>query len=220
MVLDWLQHIDGYCERVGTGYWDEPVNALTNLTFIFAAIFMWHRTGGLVLARALCAVLFAIGVGSYLFHTHAQVWAAVMDVVPIAVFILLYLFAINRHAWGMGVWRALAVTLLFVPFAALTVPIFQMIPGLGSSAGYAPVPVLILSYAMILRTKDPRLAAGLFVGAMILLTSLAFRSIDLALCENWPLGTHFVWHLINGALLGWMIEVYRRSRLGKVAVAR
>jgi len=25
-----------------------------------------------------------------------------------------------------------------------------------------------------------------------------------------PMGTHFLWHLLNAAMLGWMIEVYAR----------
>ena len=35
-------------------------------------------------------------------------------------------------------------------------------------------------------------------------------SIDEALCGAFPLGTHFLWHILNGIMLGWMIEVYRR----------
>ena len=84
-----LRQIDGYCERVDPGYWSEPVNAITNAAFVLAAVFMWRRSAGVPLARALCAVLALIGLGSYLFHTHAQVWAAIADVEPIAVFIML-----------------------------------------------------------------------------------------------------------------------------------
>jgi hypothetical protein len=31
--------------------------------------------------------------------------------------------------------------------------------------------------------------------------SLTFRSIDMALCDTLPHGTHFLWHLINGGVL-------------------
>jgi hypothetical protein len=27
------------------------------------------------------------------------------------------------------------------------------------------------------------------------------------------MGTHFLWHILNGLMLGWMIEVYRRHML-------
>ena len=55
---------------------------------------------------------------------------------------------------------------------------------------------------------------------MILVVSLFFRTVDEPLCRDFPLGTHFMWHMLNGLMLGWMIEVYRRLRLGKHAVAR
>ncbi len=218
--MEWTRALDGYCERLGPAYWAEPINAVTNAAFLIAAVLMWRRTGGLPLARAMCLVLGAIGVGSYLFHTHAQVWAAVADVTPIGAFILLYLFAINRDAFGLGTWTALGLTALFFPYAGMMVPVFSMVPGLGGSAGYAPVALLILLYAAFLRDKIPDLARGLAIGALILVISLSFRTIDEAVCPALPVGTHFLWHILNGIMLGWMIEVYRRLRLGNGAPAR
>ena len=218
--MELLREIDGYCERLGPGYWAEPVNAVTNAAFVIAAIWMWRRSAGVSLARGLAAVLFAIGVGSYLFHTHAQVWAAIADVAPIGIFILLYLFAVNRDVWGMPVWAALLGTVLFLPYAALTIPLWQGVPVFGVSAGYMPVPTLILIYALLLWRMVPRVAHGLAIGAAILLVSLALRSIDESICAQVPLGTHFLWHILNGVMLGWMIEVYRRHALEGARAAR
>ena len=218
--MELLREIDGYCERLGPGYWAEPVNAVTNAAFVIAAIWMWWRSAGVPLARVLAAVLFAIGVGSYLFHTHAQVWAAIADVAPIGIFILLYLFAVNRDVWGMPVWAALLGTVLFLPYAALTIPLWQGVPVFGVSAGYMPVPTLILIYALLLWRMVPRVAHGLAIGAAILLVSLALRSIDESICAQVPLGTHFLWHILNGVMLGWMIEVYRRHALEGARAAR
>lgn len=220
MAVEWTRQIDAYCERLGPDYWAEPINAVTNLAFILAALVMWRRCEGMPLARALCVVLGLIGAGSYLFHTHAQVWAALADVAPILGFILLYLFAVNRAAFGLGLWPALGLTALFFPYAGMMVPMFSMVPGLGGSASYAPVALLILLYAAFLRDKLPEFARGLAIGGGVLVVSIAFRSIDLPLCDAWPVGTHFMWHLLNGLMLGWMIEVYRRLRLGKATGAR
>ncbi|MEL6566394.1 MAG: ceramidase domain-containing protein [Pseudomonadota bacterium] len=218
--MEMLREIDGYCERLGPGYWAEPVNALTNAAFVLAALWMWRRSVGVPMARALAVVLFAIGVGSYLFHTHAQVWAAIADVVPIAVFILLYLFAVNRDVWGMPLWAALLGTVLFLPYAAVTIPLWQTVPVFGVSAGYMPVPTLILIYAALLWSRWPQVARGFVIGAGILLLSLTARSVDETLCAQLPLGTHFAWHILNGIMLGWMIEVYRRHALEGGRVAR
>ncbi|MBN2905167.1 MAG: ceramidase domain-containing protein [Rhodobacteraceae bacterium] len=211
--MDWMQQIDAYCERTGPAYWAEPVNALSNAAFVIAALIAWRRTRGLALGRALSVVLGAIGVGSFLFHTHATAWAGVADVVPIMGFILLYLYAANRAFWGLGRGTALGLSALFVPFAALLAPLFALIPGLGSSAGYGPVPLVILIYAALLGRRAPETARGLALGAGLLILSLGFRTLDGPLCATLPLGTHFMWHLVNATMLLWMIEVYRRARV-------
>ncbi len=210
--MDWFQEIDGYCERLSPAYWAEPINAVTNAAFLIAAFVMWLRVRGqgMPLAMVLVVILAAIGVGSYLFHTHAQVWAAMADVLPILLYILVYIFAINRDVWHMRPLTAGIVTARFMPYAAATVPLFQLVPGLGGSAAYAPVPLLILIYAFLLRRRVPDTAGGLAIGAMILIASITFRALDEPICGQIPLGTHFMWHILNALMLGWMIEVYRR----------
>lgn len=216
--MAWTDSVDAYCERTGPDYWSEPVNAVTNGAFLLAAAVMWRRVAPLDMpgawrGRALCIVLFVIGIGSWLFHTHATQWASTADVLPILAFILLYVFAATRDFFGVPLWLAAVVTALFLPYAALTVPLWQLVPGLGSSAGYAPVPVLIFAYAILLRRRAPDTARGLAIGAGILVVSLFFRTIDGPICAALPLGTHFLWHLLNAAMLGWMIEVWRRHML-------
>ncbi|MEX5727314.1 FtsH-binding integral membrane protein [Rhodovulum iodosum] len=208
--MDWTRQIDAYCERTDPGLWAEPVNALTNVAFVLAAIVMWRRGADLPLARALALVLGAIGVGSFLFHTRATVWASLADVLPIVAFILLYIYAANRAFWRLGRIPALLIAALFLPFAAATAPLFGQIPGLGSSSAYAPVPVLIGVYALLLRRRAPATAGGLALGAALLILSLTFRTLDGPLCAVTQFGTHFLWHLLNGVMLAWMIEVYCR----------
>ncbi|MEM1077384.1 MAG: ceramidase domain-containing protein [Pseudomonadota bacterium] len=214
----WRQ-IDGYCERVDPSYWAEPVNALTNAAFVLAAWVMWRRVQGsrlergLGLAEALCGLLALIGLGSYLFHTHAQVWAAIADVLPIVGFSLVYIYAANRYFWGWPVWAAASGALAYLPYTALLTPVFAGLPFFGISSFYWPLPLLIFAYAVLLRRRAPATARGLTVGAGILCLSLTARSLDMPVCASLPLGTHFLWHLFNALMLGWMIEVYRRHML-------
>ncbi len=210
-----LRQVDGYCERTDFSYWSEPVNAITNAAFLIAAWLLWRRIRGqdLPLAGGMCAVLTAIGIGSWLFHTHATIWGAIADTTPIALFILLYIFAANRDFWNMRLPWALLATAGFFPFVALTLPLFQRLPFFEISAGYWPVPLLIALYALGLRLRAPATARGLGIGAGLLCLSLVFRSIDMAVCAAVPLGTHFLWHILNGIMLGWMIETYRRHML-------
>lgn len=100
--MTWLSPVDAYCERTGPDYWSEPINALTNMAFLIAALVLWPRLRGpeMAMGRALAAVLFVIGLGSWLFHTHANRLTGLMDVLPIVGFILLYVFAATRDYFG------------------------------------------------------------------------------------------------------------------------
>lgn len=213
--MDWTRAVDGYCERLDATYWAEPVNALTNVAFLLAALVVWRRLGSasLPLARALVVVLAAIGVGSFLFHTHARAWAALADVVPILGFVLIYIYAANRGFWGMGRVAALVGVVVAVGLSAASVPLFATIPVLGLSAGYLPLPVLIAGYGLALRRRAPETGRNLLIAAMLLLLSLICRSLDPVICPVFAPGTHFGWHLLNALMLGWMIELYRRHML-------
>lgn len=211
--MDWLAQVDGYCERTGPEYWSEPINALTNLAFLVAAGVLWPRLRGMATGRVLCVMLAVIGVGSWLFHTHANRLTGLMDVLPIVAFILAYVFVATRDFLGHRPWVAAGAAVAFVPYAVVMTPVFRALPFFEVSAFYWPVPVLILGYAALVRGVAPATARGLAIGAGILCLSLALRSLDMALCDALPIGTHFMWHILNGVMLGWMIEVWRRHRL-------
>ena len=89
--MNWLESIDLYCERTGPELWSEPLNALSNLAFIGVAALLWRRAGGRHSSgdiRLLLALIAAVGIGSLVFHTLATRWAALLDIVFIALFVL------------------------------------------------------------------------------------------------------------------------------------
>jgi len=202
-----FEQVIAYCERSDFSYWAEPVNALTNVAFMLAAVYVWPKTAGLPLARLLTAILAMIGVGSFLWHTHATGWASLADVLPILMFILVYIFAATRAYLGASARVAGVITLGFFPYAFGFQALFRgVLPG--ANALYASVAVLILAYGLWLaRSATGR---GLLIGATILCASLGFRMADAAVCASFPIGTHFMWHILNGIMLGWMILVYCR----------
>ncbi|MEM7490299.1 MAG: hypothetical protein AAF390_14350 [Pseudomonadota bacterium] len=208
--MDWTAPIDAYCERLGPGLWAEPVNALTNEAFLLAAWIAWRRTAGArtPVQAVLVALLAAIGLGSTLFHTFATPWAAALDVLPIGLFVLTYVFAVNYDVCRWPVWAALLGALAVLPFAAATGWVFARLPFFEISAAYWPIPLLILLYAGLL--PDRTTARGLLAGAALLALSLTLRSLDMPFCARVPWGTHFLWHVLNAAMLAWMIEVHRR----------
>lgn len=210
--MDWTRAVDGYCERTDASLWSEPLNAATNLAFLIAAAILWRRTSGArrPVQAALIALLFAIGIGSGLFHTVATRWAALADVLPIGLFILVYVYAANRDFWCLPAWAASLGTAAFLPYAAAAGATFAAVPGFAISAAYWPVALLIAAYGVLLLGRAPVTGRGMLIGAGVLTVSLVARSLDGTLCAAVPIGTHWLWHLLNGALLGWMIEVHRR----------
>jgi len=218
--MDWARQIDAYCERTDLSLWAEPLNAATNAAFLIAALVMWRRVRGLALPMALVMILVVIGVGSALWHMLALGWTGALDSGSIAVFILIYLYAANRACLGWPIWAAILGTLAFLPYAGLLATGFAKLPFLASSAGYWPVPILIAGYAVFLRHRSPTTARGLGLGAAILTVSLIFRSLDAPLCTTFPVGTHFIWHLLNATMLAWMIEVLRVHLLARSGADR
>jgi len=218
--MDWTRQIDAYCERTDFSYWSEPINAVTNAAFLLAALIMWRRGAGLIGARLLAGLLFAIGIGSFLFHTHATAWAALSDIVPILLFILVYLFLVHRTLAGWPIWAAALATAAFLPVSAGLGYLLSFVPFLSISGVYWTVPVLLVIYAGIFRSRFPATTTGFLIGAALLSLSITLRSLDGMLCEVWPLGTHPAWHLLNALMLGWMIEVYRRHVLEGGAAGR
>ncbi|WP_288925011.1 ceramidase domain-containing protein [uncultured Maritimibacter sp.] len=216
MSMDWTAQIDAYCERVGFGFWAEPINALTNIAFLVSGFVIWRKAQGrgLPLAEAMAIVLFAIGIGSFLFHTFATRWAGAMDTAPILIFVLLFTFAATWDLFRQSLPMAAIITLLFFPFMAVAYPIGNIAPWLGSSAGYIPVLLWIGLFAIM---ASGQLAWDFWTGFALLALSITFRSLDERVCGQLPIGTHFLWHLLNAFLLGWFASFYIRHMLAAKA---
>ena len=85
---------------------------------------------------------------------------------------------------------------------------------------YIPMAILIFFYSGLLHKSKSNLSRELFIGATILSFSIFARTIDEPLCSIVSVGTHFIWHILNAIMLGWMIEVLRRHMLAGYSVGR
>jgi hypothetical protein len=212
--MDWRAPLDLYCERLGPGFWAEPFNALTNLAFIAAALFALvslRRSGRSDPAVFLLALLVGvIGIGSFLFHTFANRWSNLSDVLPITLFIYAYLALAMRRFLALG-WPA-TVTVLVLFFAASWAVEGLLRPLLSGSAGYVPALAAILIVGIMLRSRGHPEARHLLAAGAIFAVSLALRTLDRPLCTAWPMGTHFLWHLLNAATLALLLSAAIRHR--------
>ena len=195
-------YIDIYCERTGPEFWSEPVNAVTNLAFLIAAaalVPLLRRDAGdnRAIGWFLTGMIAAIGIGSGLLHTFAQRWAALADVIPIAIFILVYTwFALRRFAGlpRLACWLGPAAVL----------GIAAAVPALTGFRGGSYIAALIAMAAIGgWLAAVPRHPGGraLLAAAAVFVVSLTFRTIDEPLCGDIPLGTHFMWHILNAVVL-------------------
>src|SRR5918999_887522 len=110
--------MDAYCERVGPGLFAEPLNAISNVSFLLAAWAAWvlaSRVGVLSSGvRVLVALAASVGVGSILWHTFATSWALILDTVPILLFIVWYIWLYLRDVLGARPPFAVASVVVFL----------------------------------------------------------------------------------------------------------
>lgn len=221
--MDLSDPLDNYCERLDPGLLAEPVNLLTNLGFIAAGVAgVWmmrrhltpeQRVGPLWL---LVGLAFAIGVGSGLFHSFATVWAVLADTIPIGLYLVSYLVVLTRVLLGTS-WRLAGASL--VTLGALTLVSSVAVPAEavnGSQLYFGAVAILFIAASMLWRTH-PRPAGLYVVAGLVFAVSLVFRSVDLSVCEAWPVGTHFMWHLCNAVVIYATLRaaiMLRRARPG------
>lgn len=222
--MNWSERVDIYCERLDPSFWSEPLNAISNAAFIIAAMICLMKARQIgrtdALTMLLVVILFAIGVGSFLFHTLANRWAGLADTLPIVLFILVYLYAATarylRAPWFMAALSPIG----FIGFAILFARMWSnYLPSLNGSQGYFPVLIVLIFYGVILAKRGHPAATGLIAAAALFSLSLTFRSLDQATCGVLPIGTHFLWHIFNGILLGVVLMAFVRHGAPQVAEA-
>ena len=225
--MNFGEHVFLYCER-GTdpALLAEPINAVSNVAFLLAALVglqlvLWRppeeRSPDQFLLPVL--VLF-VGLGSLAFHLYADEGTALADVVPIGVFMLVYLgFALNRF---LGVPAGFTV-LFVIGFAAIMALTMQVqcgqgaigFPGpelkdakpcLNGSLFYLPALAALIVVGLVLHERKQSAAPWVLWAAAILAVSITLRTLDLALCdkvliEGRKVGTHFAWHVLNALAL-------------------
>jgi len=206
-----LTYLDAYCERAGDpSLWGEPLNALTNLCFIVAALLAGRqllKTPPMfkVDLWLLVFFLFAIGVGSGAWHMVPTNHTVLMDVIPITLFINAYLLSALKRLLGLG-WVKVGAWWGLYFVAGLLAQVILPADLLNGTIMYVPtfLTLVVLTYAVHKRDAGQGRIFLKVLGVWAL--SLVFRTIDPLICEHFPYGTHFLWHALNGWVL-WRLLV-------------
>ena len=191
--------MDAYCERVGMGLFAEPLNAVSNISFLLAAWAAWvmaKRIGALSAGvRVLIAMAASVGVGSILWHTYPTMLTLILDIVPILIFIVWFIWLYTQNVVGMRPLFAVASVGAFLAATFLAFPLAGVLHG-------APVytPGLVVTLVLgVFHARERRVARfTLLAAAVVYLAALFFRTIDNEVCPVLPIGTHCLWHLLIG----------------------
>ena len=146
----------------------------------------------------------------------------VADVVPIQLFILTYLYFATVRFFALPRWAGALAVVLFMPYAALVAR--------GDRRGGRAAERV----GRLCAGSDPdRGLRGRAAPARAGDGAAASRSAPASSRRRWsfarstrrsaprlPIGTHFLWHLLNGVMLGWMIVVLLRHEDRRLADAR
>jgi hypothetical protein len=185
--------MDVYCERVGPGLLAEPLNAVSNVSFLLAAWAAWvlaERTGTLSAGvRALITLAASVGVGSILWHTYPTSLTLILDIVPILFFIIWFIWLYTRHIIGMRSIFAVASAAAFLIATFLVIPYSGVLHG---ALVYTPGLMVVLVLGVFHATERTVARYTLLAAAGVYLAALFFRTIDNEVCPVLPIGTHFL----------------------------
>lgn len=156
----------------------------------------------------LIAIVMVIGIGSFLFHTYATIWAALADTIPIGIFMMVYMGYVLRVYFRMPVWGvALGLIIFFISLQQASMMRCGGGACLNGSVAYFPAFIALVGLGALLIRRGHAAGGSLLGAGLIFAVSLTFRSLDQALCGYTkingldPIGLHFLWHVLNATLL-------------------
>lgn len=174
------------------------MNAWTNLAFIAAGLWLWRKGKADFELRVFGALVVLIGIGSGLFHTFATQWAMAADVIPIGIALFYVLWVYQRRVFA---WSRAQAGLGLGGFGVVSGLLAVSVPKTLFNETHTYFPCLVVLILFARHANSIAARRTLTVASVLFALSLTCRSVDLALCEAWPAGTHFLWHALNAAVL-------------------
>lgn len=223
---DALAHAFGLCERTASGPFEEPLNVLSNILFFMVALslFRYYRTHPDLKDKwiwdlhVLTVLTVFIGVGSMTFHSFPTRITELMDIIPIVIFIIIFFLSIIVRVGKTNLFQTI---ICFMAFAGCTHFFVTQFPNaLNDSIGYLSSMGALVMIAIYLHLKRRPSSHQFLLAALLGVISLFFRSVDNSVCDTLPIGTHFLWHSLNAALIYVIMKqlirnVNREARLAR-----
>ncbi len=214
-------YMDAYCERTVPGLLAEPLNGITNASFLIAAWAAWYlarRTGCLSVGiQVLIWLAASVGIGSILFHTVPNGWTLLLDIIPILLFLVWFFWLYLRGVARMPTSPVLAAIAAFLAASAFAPRFGNVLHG---ALYYTPALIFVLVLGVFHARERAEGRYLLLATAGVYALALFFRTIDQEVCSAFPIGTHFLWHSLVrlAAYLAMRSLIVRRAaRVGLAA---
>lgn len=199
----------------------EPWNATTAVFFLLIAVYwawqQWKRPAGSTNRRLklwAAGILALGGIGGTIFHgTRSHVIWLMLDVLPIIILIFMYCIYLFRK---MGALKQAFVLIALSGLLRLTFRWIGLTEQAGITVGYASMGLLIL-YPIVLYLQKLQYAnarwvlAALGAFAMALIARISDSHFADFLLQNWPHGTHFIWHSMGAVAVACLIHFWGLS---------
>lgn len=177
----------------------EPVNLLTNIAFFAATIV--SITFAINAHYQIPAILMSIGISivgamSTVFHAKPNKFTMYLDNYTITAWVLFYDYCWARYLMGYSLVTSILVVLTVIVFGLVVKRRCQNMMR-GYVADYIPVLFMLITFGtmMIFKNGQPHILVALFLAG----GALAFRVMDFKV--KFPVGVHFMWHILNGFLM-------------------
>lgn len=202
--------MDFYCERVNDNFFNEPINAISNIFFLIISVFTYRLQKELKVKKIfyfLPILIFCIGLGSFFFHLKPNTITLYLDVFPIFLFSVLFIILFNKYELKIS---ALNNFLFIFSYLLLFVFITPMLSYefLNGSEFYFVNYLVLAIYTIILFFKKSQNFKLIFLALLIFNISIILRTIDNLVCDIFKIGTHFLWHIINAYLLFILSKIF------------
>lgn len=211
-----MTDLDLYCERLLPGAGGEPINLFSNVGFFLAFGGVFSLVQGRKVSlefKVLVGLILAIGAGSSLFHSFATRGSQLLDIIPIFLFQIGYLWLYFGRVIQLKISGNLGLIGIFLASSFLTQNFGYVLNG---SLSYLPGLIFLAGLGIYHYQQQKRDRLILLLATGVFSVALFFRTIDLVICPYFAPGTHFLWHLLNG----WLLYLLARALIVNEAVGK
>lgn len=207
-----------YCERKDASLLAEPFGLTSNILFLVAAFLILRlaKEQASPPLRALGWLALAVGLGSGFFHSWPNRVSQAFDVLPIGFFAATFIAAFFAELGKQGrAWKGRLITVLILVGAPILLAhLSGIVPLLNHGEFYLGLAPGMLFLALTERNK--KAGRYLVAAAILFLFAYSARTVDIILCQSFPIGTHFIWHSLTACVmltLARSLAVLMRKRL-------